>query len=105
MFQKKKSLWLFLLPGLVLLMVFYVIPFLGGIRHSVTDGSFQNRFVGLTNYRQLWQNDMFLLGLKNTMELSLICAPLRCCPIWPPPRPCCWCGWCFSITAARSIAS
>lgn len=76
MFDKKKSLWLFLLPGLSLLLVFYVIPFAGGIRHSVTDGSFQNRFVGLANYRQLWQNSMFLLGLKNTMELSLICAPL-----------------------------
>ena len=76
MFQKRKSLLLFLLPGLSLLMVFYVIPFVGGIRHSATDGSFQNNFVGFRNYQQLWQNSMFLLGMKNTMELSLICAPL-----------------------------
>ena len=27
MFYKKKSLWLFLLPGLLGLMLFYVVPF------------------------------------------------------------------------------
>ena len=32
--------------------------------------------MGLKNYISIWQNQMFVLGLKNTMELSLICAPL-----------------------------
>lgn len=76
MFQRKKSLWLFLLPGLTGLMVFYLLPFLGGIYYSLTDGSIENAFVGLENYRRVWQNEVFLLGLKNTMELSLLCAPL-----------------------------
>lgn len=76
MFQRKKSLWLFLLPGLAGLMVFYLLPFLGGIYYSLTDGTIQNAFVGLDNYRRVWQNEVFLLGLKNTMELSLLCAPL-----------------------------
>lgn len=76
MFQRKKSLWLFLLPGLTGLMVFYLLPFLGGIYYSLTDGSIENAFVGLENYRHVWQNEVFLLGLKNTMELSLLCAPL-----------------------------
>ena len=39
MFYKKKSLWLFLLPGLLGLMLFYVVPFLGGIYFSMTDGT------------------------------------------------------------------
>lgn len=76
MFQRKKSLWLFLLPGLAGLMVFYLLPFLGGIYYSLTDGTIANAFVGLDNYRRVWQNEVFLLGLKNTMELSLLCAPL-----------------------------
>ncbi len=76
MFSKKKSVLLFLLPGLCMLMVFYIVPFVSGIGYSLTDGSYKNAFVGLQNYRDLWQNQMFLLGLKNTMELSLICAPL-----------------------------
>ncbi len=76
MFYKKKSLWLFLLPGLLGLMVFYVVPFLGGIYFSMTDGTIMNRFVFLENYKRVWGNAGFLLGLKNSLVLSPICAPL-----------------------------
>ena len=65
-----------MLPGLAGLLVFYFIPFAGGVWYSLTDGSFENRFVWFANYRTVWANPMFQLGLKNTMELSLICAPL-----------------------------
>lgn len=75
MFTRKKSLWLFLLPPLAGLLLFYVVPFFGGIYYSLTDGSYKNAFVGLENYINIWKNQMFLLGLKNTMILSLICAP------------------------------
>ncbi len=75
MCTKKKSVWLFLLPGLAGLMLFYVVPFIGGIWYSLTDGTYRNAFVGLQNYINIWKNGMFLLGLKNTMILSLICAP------------------------------
>ena len=75
MFTRKKSLYLFLLPPLIGLLLFYIVPFFGGIYYSVTDGSYKNEFVGLANYINIWKNKMFVLGLKNTMELSLICAP------------------------------
>ena len=90
MFEKKKSVWLFLLPGLAMLMIFYIVPFFSGIGYSLTDGSYKNTFVGLQNYRELWQNSMFLLGLKNTMELSLICAPLL---------------WLFSFLLASALSA
>ena len=76
MFHKRKSLWLFLLPGTILLFSFYLIPFLGGLKYSVVSGDYKQQFVGLNNYQKLWQNKMFLLGMKNTLELSSICAPL-----------------------------
>ena len=57
-------------------MVFYVVPFLGGIYFSLTDGSIQNRFVGFANYARIWRNEAFLLGLRNSLELSLISAPI-----------------------------
>lgn len=76
MFRRKKSLWLFLLPGLLMLMVFYIVPFFGGIYFSLTDGSIHNRFVGMSNYVRIWQNEVFRLGFINTLELSLLCAPL-----------------------------
>ena len=90
MFEKKKSVLLFLLPGLCMLLIFYIIPFFSGIGYSLTDGSYKNAFVGLQNYRDLWGNSMFLLGLKNTMELSLICAPLL---------------WILSFLLASALAS
>lgn len=75
MYKKFRLALPFILPGLAGLLLFYGIPFLGGIWYSVTDGSFENRFVGLQNYLNVWQNPMFQLGLRNTMEISLICAP------------------------------
>jgi multiple sugar transport system permease protein len=75
-FHRKKSLWLFLLPGLLGLMVFYVVPFLGGIYFSMTDGTISNRFVLFDNYKQVWGNAGFRLGLQNSLVLSLICAPV-----------------------------
>ncbi len=76
MYKRNRMLAVFLLPGLLGLLVFYVAPFIGGIYFSVTDGSFQNAFVGFDNYLKVWQNTMFQTGLRNTMELSLICAPV-----------------------------
>ena len=76
MFRKKKIVWLLLLPGLTGLMMFYVAPFIGGVYFSLMDGSFENKFVGLQNYRDILQNPMFQLGMMNTWELSLLCAPV-----------------------------
>ena len=76
MFRRKKIVWLLLLPGLAGLMLFYVVPFFVGIYFSVTDGTYENNFVGLQNYVQVLQNPMFQLGLRNTWELSLLCAPV-----------------------------
>ena len=76
MYTRVRSVLPFLLPGLAGVLLFYVIPFFGGIWYSVTDGSFQNAFVGFQNYQSVWQNPMFQLGLKNTFELSLLGSPL-----------------------------
>ena len=76
MYKKLRQAWPFLLPGLAGLLIFYVIPFVGGIWYSVTDGTFENKFVGFDNYVAVWQNPMFRQGMTNTAELSLICAPL-----------------------------
>ena len=76
MFRRKWSLLLFLLPGLALLLLFNIVPFFTGIQYRLTDGTNANQYVGFKNYEALWQNRMFLLGLKNTMLLSVISAPL-----------------------------
>ena len=65
-----------MLPGLIGLLAFYMIPFGWGIWFSLTDGTIDNRFVGFANYTRVWQNEIFQLGLGNTIELSLLCTPL-----------------------------
>ena len=62
MFEKKKSVLLFLLPGLCMLLIFYIIPFFSGIGYSLMDGSYKNEFVGLKNYREIWQNSILPTG-------------------------------------------
>lgn len=76
MFKHKKIVWLLLLPGLAGLLTFYIVPFFGGVYFSLLDGTFANAYVGLANYRRVLENSMFRLGLKNTWELSLLCAPV-----------------------------
>lgn len=76
MFSKKRYALPFLLPGLIGLFLFYIIPFFGGMYYSFTDGSYKNAFVWFDNYKSLIQNPMFQLGLKNTMFFSAVCTPL-----------------------------
>ena len=76
MFIRKKSVMIFLLPGMLLLLIFHLIPFFGGIYLSMLDGSKANHFVGFLNYTQILRNTMFRIGLRNTLELSMLCAPL-----------------------------
>ncbi len=76
MFVKKKSLWLFLLPGLMGLMVFHLVPFIGGIYFSLTDGTINNNLVWFENYQRVWANKAFQQGLKNSLELSLLSTPI-----------------------------
>lgn len=76
MFQRKRSVLIFLIPGLSLLAVFYFVPFLIGLRYSLMGGAKMSSYIGAANYQSLWKNKMFLLGLKNTLALCGICAPL-----------------------------
>lgn len=76
MFRKKRSLMLFLIPGLGFLLLFYLIPFIGGIRYSFTNGAKESEFIGFANYLDVWNNKMFQVGFRNTFELSCLCAPL-----------------------------
>ena len=76
MIRSKPMLALFLLPGLLGLLIFFAVPFFGGIYYSLTDGTVQNNYVGMANYFAVWNNEMFRLGLKNTLELSVLSAPM-----------------------------
>ena len=67
---------LYLLPGLIGILAFYLVPFVWGIYISMTDGTYFNNFVWFDNYKYVLNNPAFQLGFKNTMIYSLMCAPL-----------------------------
>lgn len=64
---------LFILPSLVGIAVFYVIPYIICFVKSLFIG---NTFVGLNNYIELFSNKTFLLALKNTGIFTVIAIPL-----------------------------
>lgn len=60
--------FLFVLPSLLGIAIFYVIPYAICFYNSMFAG---NEFVGLGNYIQLFQNDTFLLAIKNTAVFTV----------------------------------
>ncbi len=72
----KRSLaaWMFLAPALVLLAVFAFWPVLFGSVLAFTDFSLvrPTHWVGFDNFRYIFNNEMFVTGLKNSLAFLLI---------------------------------
>lgn len=76
MTRKRKNYiiaYLFLLPSLLGIAVFYIVPYIICLVKSMFIG---NSFVGITNYIELFNNNTFLLALKNTGIFTVIAIPL-----------------------------
>lgn len=65
----------FLLPSLAGVMIFIFIPFLDSVRRSFC-AAVSGKPVGLRNYKVIFQNEAFLLALKNTALFIAACLPL-----------------------------
>ncbi|WP_298327850.1 sugar ABC transporter permease [Haloactinopolyspora sp.] len=69
---------LFVLPMLVLFVIFRFVPSLGAVGMSLTDyrlsGDFS--FVGADNYVRLFEDDLFFHSLRVTLLYAAICVPL-----------------------------
>ena len=60
-------------PALLIVMLFFIFPVIGGFVYSFTDWNGLNRqinFIGLTNFRQLFADEKFYLGLSHTLIFS-----------------------------------
>lgn len=67
--------WLFVLPSLAGVLVFYLIPFVDVVRRSFMRAA-GNGFAGLENYRQVLGNKAFGMATGNTLRFVLVCLPL-----------------------------
>ncbi|HYF81422.1 MAG TPA: sugar ABC transporter permease [Clostridia bacterium] len=68
--------YLFVLPSLTGFSILYLIPFIWGIRYSVSLSGFDNTFVGLKNYESVLLSGAFRLALKNSAIFMSIAIPL-----------------------------
>lgn len=65
---------LFLLPSLLGVCGFVLLPFLDVVRRSFTS-AVSEEWVGFQNYAAVLQNHAFSLACRNTLRFSLICIP------------------------------
>lgn len=69
-----KWIYLFLLPTVIIFLMFYFVPILQVFLTSFTkwDGFSTPVFTGLTNYMNLFQNSAFLVSLENLLYWCLV---------------------------------
>lgn len=74
----KERLWEggFMLPSILGVAIFFVIPFGVIIFYSLVDSPFDPEFVFLDNFISLFQNSAFQQAAKNTAVFSLTAVPL-----------------------------
>lgn len=74
-----KWIYLFLLPSILIFLIFYVVPIITVFYTSLTkwDGFNDPKFIGLKNFIVMFQNDAFRISLKNLLAWSLIAATLH----------------------------
>lgn len=73
--KKKLSFLLFLLPSLLGVTAFVLLPFLDVMKRSVQT-AVTGEFTGLKNYSVIFHNQAFLLAVGNTLRFTFVCIPL-----------------------------
>ena len=75
MYQHKAVPYMFLMPAALLVVLIVVYPMAYGIYLSVTDTtlhSFESHFVGLDNFKKLFEDPRFLRAARNSVVWSLL---------------------------------
>ena len=75
--ENQKKAWLFLLPSLLLILIFSIYPLIRSFYMSFQGGFLLNQhFVGLDNYTQIFHDPVFLQSLKNTAIFGVFVVPI-----------------------------
>ena len=76
-FRKVHLVHLLLLPSLVGVAVFYVVPFGISMYYAVIDNALSRQFVGIANLVDTWNNYAFALAVRNTLVFMGFSIPLN----------------------------
>ena len=76
-FRSENTLYLLLLPSLIGLGVFYLVPFGISMHMMVIDNAVSRQFVGLGNLISTWTNEAFALAMRNTIIFMGASIPLN----------------------------
>ncbi len=70
--------YIFALPWIIGLLVFYAYPLLSSIFYSFTDfnGMRMNEFIGFKNYEMLFKDDVFWISIRNTLMFAAYSVPI-----------------------------
>ena len=69
-----------LIPTILIFSVFFILPVIGGVYISLTNWDITKpviRFIGLTNYRVMFEDTDFVLAIKNTLAFTVAIVTLR----------------------------
>lgn len=73
---ERRKTFIFLIPSLLGVLLFFILPFLVVIRYSMIDNPVQGNFVFLKNFISLIQNNAFRRAMMNSLTFSVIAVPL-----------------------------
>lgn len=70
--MKKRSDVLFLLPCLLGIVIFWLIPFIKSFYYAWINNAFSKEYVGLQNVKNVINNTYFRLAMKNTLCFTIL---------------------------------
>lgn len=79
---EKRAAFIFVMPAVILLFMFLILPALSTIRYAFTDYNILRpdsiAFCGIDNFKELFQDKIFFKSLRNTIYFAVIVVPLQC---------------------------
>ena len=78
--QENYAAYMFLLPFLIFFVGFVLYPMFMCVYTSFFDANMgkEDVFIGLANYKELMNDEIFWIALRNTMVIVLVSVPITC---------------------------
>jgi multiple sugar transport system permease protein len=74
--KNRNYAWYFILLGLSGVLLFYVIPFFISLYYTFTKGISEVKFIGVENFKDIFNNPAFVLAAKNSLTFIVIGVPI-----------------------------